>query len=188
MLYFPYREDAREIAARIRDSKYRTCGGTEMQNRITERLFPVVAVFVLFFSFVGPAVAAQDTDAADKVRIDFNTAFNNRDAQALSLLIDQDAVIMAPGLAAVQGKAKVDEFYREYFKKMRSRIDLKAGDIKLCGDWAFLDALFTRVDAPAKGKRLSRWTGHYMFVLKKQADGSWKIARDIWNDAPSLKK
>jgi ketosteroid isomerase-like protein len=40
---------------------------------------------------------------------------------------------------------------------------------------------FTRADEVKAGGQVKKAAGQYLFILKKQSDGSWKIARDIWD-------
>ena len=128
------------------------------------------------------ALAASDDRAIDQVRIDFNAAFNAGDSKALGRLIDPDGVWMPPGKPAIVGKNKVVALYGAYFKTTRPTFELKPGQIQQSGKWAFLSGAFTRMETIKASQAKNKVSGHYLFVLKQQPDGSWKIARDIWNE------
>jgi ketosteroid isomerase-like protein len=156
-----------------------------MQNRI----FHITAVLFVLVTFIGlisgsglAFAAGQDKAAINKVRLDFNAAFNEGNAEAMGLLIDREGVWMPPGEPAIVGKDNVVARYTDYFTKVRSKFELKPGEIMLCGDRAFMSGAFKRADTPKTGGAVKEVTGHYLFVLKKQPDGIWKIARDIWNE------
>jgi uncharacterized protein (TIGR02246 family) len=155
-----------------------------MQNRIffTKPILFVFATFIILISISSFVFAEQDNIAIDKVRLDFNAAFNEGNAEAIGRLIDRDGIWMPPGEPAIFGKSNIAARYTKFFAKVRSKFELKPGEIQLCGDWAFMSSAFERVDTPKTGGAVKGATGHYLFVLKKQPDGTWKIARDIWND------
>jgi uncharacterized protein (TIGR02246 family) len=155
-----------------------------MQNRIFYAvvLFLALAVMAALMP-QGVALAGSDDRAIDQVRIDFNAAFNARDIKAFARLIDQDAIWMPPGELAIAGRDKVLARYGTYFKSVLPTFELKTGPIQQSDQWAFLSGTFTREEAGKAGGQAKKVSGHYLFILKKQTDGSWKIARDIWNEA-----
>ena len=149
--------------------------------------FVRLAIFVVALLFAlpagGAAFASDETAAVDAVRRDFNAAFNANDAAAIGRLFDAEGMLLPPGMPAVAGAEKITARYVGHFAKMRSQFELKPGDIRICEGWAFLDAEFARTDAPKAGGTPASVEGRYLMVLRKQADGSWRIFRDIWNEA-----
>jgi uncharacterized protein (TIGR02246 family) len=155
-----------------------------MQNRV----FHFALIFLTLITIIGllhssAAFAGQDKAAIEKVRMNFNTAFNAGDAKAMARLIDRDGVWMPPGETALVGKENIAARYTAHFAEARSTFELKPGEIQLCGKWAFMSGAFSRADMPKAGGIAKQVSGHYFFVLKKQSDGSWRISRDIWNEA-----
>jgi len=130
----------------------------------------------------GRVSAAQDNAAIDKVRLDFNAAYNEGNAKALTGLITRDGIWMPPGEPTVFGQGNIKARYAKLFTNMSSKFELKAGDIQLSGDWAYLSGDWSRVDTPKAGGAVKNVSGHYLLIVKRQPDGTWKIARDIWNE------
>jgi uncharacterized protein (TIGR02246 family) len=67
------------------------------------------------------------------------------------------------------------------------RLDFK--DVKIAGEWAFEWGTFSGTIRLVGGDGIERSTGKVMRVLKREADGSWKVARtmfstDLGEDAP----
>lgn len=155
-----------------------------MRNR---PYFVRLAIFVVALLFAlpagGAAFAADETAAVDAVRGGFNAAFNAGDAGAIGRLFDAEGMLLPPGMPAVAGAEKITARYAGYFGKTRSQFELKPGDIRICEGWAFLNAEFARTDTPKAGGNATSVEGHCLMVLRKQADGSWRIFRDIWNEA-----
>lgn len=130
----------------------------------------------------GRVSAGQDNAVIDKVRLDFNAAYNEGNAKALAGLITRDGIWMPPGEPTVFGQGNIKTRYTKIFTNVSSKFELKAGDIQLLGDWAYLSGDWSRVDTPKAGGAVKNISGHYLLIVKKQPDGTWKIARDIWNE------
>ena len=126
--------------------------------------------------------ANKDTAAIDKVRVDFNEAYNRGNAQALAALLDHHAVWLPPGESPVVGRETIEARYANFFTKIHSTFELHAGDIQVCGDYAFLNSIWSRIDKSRAGGEIRKVSGHFLWILKKQHDGAWKVVRDIWNE------
>jgi uncharacterized protein (TIGR02246 family) len=130
----------------------------------------------------GRVSAGQYNEAIDKVRLDFNAAYSEGNAQMLAGLITPDGIWMPPGEPTVFGQGNIKTRYAKLFTSMNSKFELKAGDIQLLGDWAYLSGDWSSLDTPKAGGSVKSVSGHYLLIVKKQPDGSWKITRDIWNE------
>lgn len=141
----------------------------------------VLAVFILL-GLSTQSVAEDNLEAIDAVRMDFNAASMASDALALADLLDRDAVWVPPGQVAILGREAIKAFYVNRFADKRTVITLHPGAIQLMGDWAVLHSTFSRVDADRLDQDEQKFSGNYLWVLRKQSDGSWKVAHDIWNE------
>ena len=54
-------------------------------------------------------------------------------------------------------------------------------DVTIAGEWAFEWGLFTASFVQSTGGEETPLRGKLLRVLKKQADGSWKVAIGMWN-------
>jgi len=127
--------------------------------------------------------AEGDIQSVDQVRIAFLNAFNTCDVQAIGSLVDADAIWSVPGQPLVMGKDSVLASYTALFSAVHGKLDVKAGDIQIGGDWAILTTTYTRIDTILGAEpMIKQISGDNTFAFKKQADGSWKLARDIWNE------
>lgn len=155
------------------------------KNTMHAVMIGTVLVMILAVFGTGNGLAKGDERAVDKVRLAFNAAYSAGDAKALAALIDRDAVFLPPtGEQAIIGAQKIAARYAAFFEKTHSAFELERGAIQICGQWAFLNGSWQRNDSARQGGPMMQHGGYYMMVLKKQSDGSWKIARDIWNDVP----
>jgi len=155
------------------------------KNNMHAVMICTVLVMSLAVFGTGNGLAKGDETSVDKVRLAFNAAYSAGNAKAMAALIDRDAVFLPPaGEQAIIGAQKIVARYRAFFEKTRSTFELQPGKIQICGQWAFLDGSWQRKDSARQGGSMMQHGGYYLMVLKKQSDGSWKIARDIWNGVP----
>ncbi len=141
----------------------------------------ILSVFLLL-GLSTRSVAMDNLEAIDMVRMHFNAASMASDASALADLLDRDAVWAPPGQTAILGREAIKTFYVNRFADKRTVITLHPGAIQLMGDWAVLHSTFSRVDADRLDQDEQKFSGNYLWVLRKQPDGIWKVAHDIWNE------
>lgn len=96
-----------------------------------------------------------------------------------------DAIVMAPGTEAWRGRDAV----RRGFAGMTTaapvrEMSLKVDDVMVGGDLAVESGTYEMTMQPRTGAEVKD-KGKYLVVWKRQADGSWKIVRDVFNsDTP----
>ena len=113
----------------------------------------------------------------------FAQAFRDRDPVALAAHYDDDAVILAPGERAVSGKAAVRK-YCEQVCALPYRFDVRGFTIEhvlLAGDYAIESSEFGGVANSLGDGTASEYRAKNL-VVWRNAGGSWKIVRDMWND------
>lgn len=102
-------------------------------------------------------------------------ASNKRDLAALMDRMTDDVVFMTPGRAPF-GKA---EFAADSERMKDVAIDARADvqEIEVFGARAYIrNHILVELTSP--GQPLRRMSGYAMSVLRKEADGRWRIARD----------
>jgi uncharacterized protein (TIGR02246 family) len=129
-----------------------------------------------------PAAVRQTIEAANARQVD---AILKGDAQAAVANYADDAVFMNPGAPAAQGKAAlVDLFTGMIQQGSFSDVKMQTVDVVVSGDLAVENGTYRWTLTPKGGKAMPD-SGKYMTVWRKQADGGWKIIRDINNsDVP----
>ena len=96
----------------------------------------------------------------------------------LAKLYTEDTVVMPPG-PTVTGRSEVQKFM-EAFPTL-SKFEFQIQDIDGHGDLAYVRGSYLMVMMPAGATELVEERGKYVEVRRKQADGSWPIAVDIFN-------
>lgn len=97
-------------------------------------------------------------------------------------LFEEDAVIM-PGLGTspARGRAAISQFWFPAGPPtVITRFEHQIDAIETHGDLGFVSGR-QRLDF-TYGPSATRQEGNYMFVARRQGDGSWRIRRMIWNN------
>lgn len=112
------------------------------------------------------------------------SAHNAGDADALTAMYWDDAVLQPPGAPSARGSAAIREFLKGDVAGTKAaglKLNIpEAGDVHVSGDLAFEAGTYSVTDA--SGATVD--TGKYIGVFQKR-DGRWRYIRDTWNsDSP----
>jgi ketosteroid isomerase-like protein len=139
----------------------------------------------------GPVMSSAARGEDDRVEIQKATAellsaVNSSDDRRLLAIWSDDGVLMPPNHAVVRGRAELEQYFKERFSGTRFRLAFTFSDIQLAGDLAFERLAYTAVIWPAGGAKPVDDAGKGLHVYRRQPDGLWKLALDIWNsDGPA---
>jgi uncharacterized protein (TIGR02246 family) len=127
-------------------------------------------------------LSAEDEAAIRAIDANWAKAATAGDPNAVAALYTADATLFPPGQASVQGDA-AKEFWTGFFSTMAVQAELSPKAVEGRGDLAYSTGTYRLTMTPKKpgSKALPTEEGKYVEILKKQADGSWKIVHDIWN-------
>ena len=140
-----------------------------------------------------PAAAASlsDEDKAGVRALDaeWARAATAGDGEAIAVLYAPDAVLLPPGEAIVKGEA-AKKYWVDFGNGFSGPTELNTMAVEGAGDVATAIGTYKMTLTPKKAgaKPLPVDEGKYIEVLKRQDDGSWKIAYDIWNPNAPAKK
>lgn len=136
------------------------------------------------------ALALTHTAAAD-ARVDiqaalaaFTAAFNGGESAGVAALYAEDAALLPPGAARVDGRAAIRAFWQGAIDDGITALTLEAVEVEESGDLAMEVGAFS-LAVPGEGDEKTIVFGKYIVVWKKGADGVWRLYRDIWNTNPA---
>ncbi len=140
-------------------------------------------------SMAAPAgLSAEDEAAVRAVTAAWARASAAGDGKAIGALYASNATLLPPMQPAVEGEA-VTKFWVDFMTAFSAPTELTTKAVEGRGDLAYDVGTYRMTVTPKKpgAKPLPAEVGKYVTVLKKQADGSWKIY-DMWSpDAPAAK-
>jgi ketosteroid isomerase-like protein len=142
-----------------------------------------------------PTAASSESKQQLQDDMEAISTLHNKDIQA-SMALDEpvleslwtdDIVTMHPGAPAVVGKAANIAKLQAGIEQMKGQ-DIMAyneefQEVRIQGDWAYEWGTITGRTRPFSGGNESAYRFNVMRILQRQPDGSWKVARSIYNDA-----
>jgi len=149
----------------------------------------LTSVLVLGLAVSGFAQASKPDPARaeiEKLNAAFSAAFARGDVAALTAAYAEDAIVFPPDAGMVQGRAAIQAMWQSLRDAGAKSLALTVVDVHSSGTLAAESGTGVLKMQPAGGAEQSQ-SVKYVVVWKKQADGSWKLFRDIWNSLPAPK-
>ena len=102
-----------------------------------------------------------------------------QDFQGLASLYTEDAVLMPPGQAAVSGRSDIRKFMEAF--PPTSKFEFQIDDVDGYEDLAYVRGRYFMVLTPKGAPGPVEDRGKFVELRRKQSDGSWLMAVDIFN-------
>jgi uncharacterized protein (TIGR02246 family) len=136
-------------------------------------------------------LAAADIAAIRATDSAFTRAMGAGDAAGVAAIYLPDAHLMPPDAASVEGRAAIQQFIAGLLGAYHLTIAVSADEIEGRGDLAYARGHYTMEGTPnAAGVPALREQGKFVEVLRRQPDGTWRYAVDMWSPnqpAPAAK-
>ncbi|HET6203825.1 MAG TPA: nuclear transport factor 2 family protein [Planctomycetota bacterium] len=147
-----------------------------------------LAIGVLFLTFLTAACDSASTPdpAADRQAIAaatarFQAAENAGSVDQFRVHFADDLVMMAPDKPPVTGADSVAALMRVFHQAFTVQVEYSSQEIVVFGDWGFDRGTERYTLTPKAGGAPIQKSGNYLYLYKRQEDGSWKQSRVIWN-------
>lgn len=131
----------------------------------------------------------RDLAAIERLHQRDMAASKAQDFAVLRTLMDDDAVVLAPGAKPVRGRAALDSnFARQSgaapaIEVTDYRFDWN--EIEIVGDYAIEWGRIIGAFRPKDGGETTAAVYNVLRVLKRQRGDDWRVYRTIWNEAPA---
>lgn len=129
-----------------------------------------------------------DIQAIHRFFEQWDEAANAGDDAANVLRVTDDIIWMEPNRPAIVGKdALLEDFQSSSEDHSWQDMKTVVEEIRLANDWAYVRSSYSATMVPKDGGDPSPRLGKIVDILERQSDGSWKMARDIYNsDLPVI--
>ena len=124
--------------------------------------------------------SAADLAAIGRLHQEYVAAHNASDPDRLMALWTDDAILMPMDEPSIRGRQAIAKHYEEFFDQNPSEIELEPVETRVAGDWAF-ERIQVTVTLPGGPEENRHADVKYVWILERQPDGTWKIARAIYN-------
>jgi len=129
------------------------------------------------------AAATREVDlrAIETLRDAFVKAHNDGSVDRLAELFTDDAILIPADDATCEGRGEIADYLQSVLDESPSTLEFDVKETKVLGDWAFerIDVTVVVPD-PVTREEWEVWA-RYLWVLKRQPGGQWRIARLITN-------
>ena len=106
------------------------------------------------------------------------------DFETLRSLFTDDAVLMAPGGPLLRGADQLREQFEQMAEAYRGvdilEYEIEFKEVKILSDYAYEWGTISG-SSKTKDNEIEYSSYNLMRILKKDADGEWKVHRTIWN-------
>lgn len=120
--------------------------------------------------------------AIDSLRARYASAWLAGNAERVTELYATDAVLLYPDQPALRGQPAIRAYFEGFFAAFRQEeFSLTSEEIQVTDRWAFDRGTVRWRGVPQGGGPAVTDEGKYLVILERQADGSWRVARDMDN-------
>jgi uncharacterized protein (TIGR02246 family) len=125
-----------------------------------------------------------DVQALNELQSQVDSAIITGSTERYIALITEDAVLMPPNGPPVNGRDAIRSWSQTMSRQFRIQAyEASDEEVVVAGDWAFRRASVDWTVAPTAGGEPVRDLGKFIIIYRRQHDGSWRVARDIWNSS-----
>lgn len=134
-----------------------------------------------------PVDAAALTQAIQSREKEWSAAFLAANAAAIGNLYTEDGATIQPEGEARRGRTAIAAGMQPQFDSttFTAREDITDEVISVGPDYAFEVGHYTSTGTPKAGGAARTTTGRYVVLWRKDADGVWRLHRDLGADAPA---
>ncbi len=124
-----------------------------------------------------------DTTAIKTVSEQAVEAWKARDLDATVGFYTDDTIWMGPDVAPIRGKDALRAWLEPEWNDFTIvELSMPSEEIVVIDDWAFQRHINGWVEIDKVGGETTQYYFKGIWILRRQEDGSWKIARYIWNE------
>lgn len=141
-----------------------------------------ILTFITFI-FCASGIAASAPESDDQIKISaavyqYEKALNENHIDGISELFTPEGTLILQGAPTVTGIEAVKEFYSSLFKALDFELKFNIEEVvEMSDEWAFVRTTTTGAVKVHSNDSVNSANGHELFILQKQTDGEWKVAR-----------
>jgi uncharacterized protein (TIGR02246 family) len=125
---------------------------------------------------------AADLQAIAEVSDQFQAAENAGNVEQMLRLFADDLVILSPNAPELSGADRIAAAMRAFHEAFTVQVEYTSQEIAAFGDWGFDRGTERFTLTPKSGAPISV-SGKYLWLYRRQPDGSWKQSRVMWNSS-----
>ena len=117
----------------------------------------------------------------DKTHLAWLDAMKANDSEALGRIVTDDVVLMPPNEQPLAGRVSIVQWFDDVVRKARtSDVQTPDREVIVAGDYGIERGSYVWTINPPNDSPLEL-RGNFLAIYHRQADGEWKVTRNIWN-------
>ena len=124
--------------------------------------------------------------AIKKVGEEFFAGVNAGDLDRRMATMDPDGIIMPPDRPSIVGKEEIRRLSHDYSATFEEQCSLVYDEVETAGDWGFARATVTGTRTSKSSGGVDKVSLKNLWIVKRQADGSWRFWRIMFNSSSPL--
>lgn len=129
------------------------------------------------------ADAPADIAALNAARKAFMAAYEAGDVEAIGKLYAADAISEPDNQPTLKGRDAIVASLKVMFERVKVKPDLQPEETKTLGTMGVDRGRYIVTVTPKAGGTPTSSEGRYLVLFVKEADGTWRVWRDIDNDS-----
>ena len=135
-------------------------------------------------SSVANSGIVADSATVDATTTEFHGYLRANDLEKFMSYVAEDVIFMPPGEPPVRGRDAVHKWMTSFLAQYRtSSLTLNNREVRVGDGWAVELGTFEWSLQPVAGGSAVVDRGNYMQLWKKDGDGEWRFAREIYNSS-----
>lgn len=125
---------------------------------------------------------SAESDAIHRTVQEYVSAVNSGDLKRWLGTLTDDVVLLPPDQPRIDGKDAVRLWAKDnFFDRFQMMLTHGFDELDVVGPMAFVHGRFALPLTPKSAGSSTQMTGKFIYLLRREADGSWRLARVIWN-------
>ena len=150
------------------------------------RLLTAIAIFAMCAAF-GALSPAKETAPFAEARAQWATLLHAKNVDKFVELYAPDAVFVSGDVGRVVGREGIRKITLQATNSFTSNLAFRSMTTDQAGDLAYDSGEFSETLTPNSGGAPIEAKGSYLTIYKRQADGRWLIAQQVWTEAPKAR-
>lgn len=140
-----------------------------------------VTLILILIITAGTSIFAQKLDEETKIRNTiklYEKNLNENNVEKVAKLFTKEGILILQGSPTIIGTKAMEEFYTSLFKILDFDLTFNIDEVvQMSDDWTFVRTTTTGTVKVLSNNQSRKGNGHEIFILQRQTDGNWKVAR-----------